>query len=158
VGVEVVADFRPRDDALDQSAAAPSGLAAALNEEELAGPLRLRQGGGVVGEPGDGPAVVEIRVRGHRDASPPGREFRFLLQRRVLPLYDRRVAQPTKPLPPVLREPPPMRTGTTGLRATLLLAGTPLLAGPTPADNWPRFRGPNGTGTAADKDVPLKWS
>jgi outer membrane protein assembly factor BamB len=24
--------------------------------------------------------------------------------------------------------------------------------------NWPRFRGPNGTGTVADKDVPLKWS
>jgi outer membrane protein assembly factor BamB len=26
------------------------------------------------------------------------------------------------------------------------------------ADNWPRFRGPNGTGVAADKDVPVQWS
>lgn len=33
----------------------------------------------------------------------------------------------------------------------LLLVG--LLAG---AD-WPRFRGPNGTGTVIDKDVPIKW-
>jgi outer membrane protein assembly factor BamB len=23
--------------------------------------------------------------------------------------------------------------------------------------DWPRFRGPNGTGTSADKDVPVKW-
>ncbi|HTU23229.1 MAG TPA: PQQ-binding-like beta-propeller repeat protein [Gemmataceae bacterium] len=26
------------------------------------------------------------------------------------------------------------------------------------AADWPRFRGPNGAGTAADKDVPVKWS
>lgn len=26
------------------------------------------------------------------------------------------------------------------------------------ADNWPRFRGPNGTGVAADKDVPVQWT
>jgi outer membrane protein assembly factor BamB len=26
------------------------------------------------------------------------------------------------------------------------------------AGNWPRFRGPNGTGVAADKDVPVSWS
>ena len=26
------------------------------------------------------------------------------------------------------------------------------------ADNWPRFRGPNGTGVSADKDVPVKWT
>jgi outer membrane protein assembly factor BamB len=26
------------------------------------------------------------------------------------------------------------------------------------AENWPRFRGPNGTGVSADKDVPIKWS
>ena len=25
------------------------------------------------------------------------------------------------------------------------------------ADDWPRFRGPNGTGTVADKDVPVRW-
>jgi outer membrane protein assembly factor BamB len=27
----------------------------------------------------------------------------------------------------------------------------------TTAANWPRFRGPNGTGIAADKDIPVKW-
>ncbi len=26
------------------------------------------------------------------------------------------------------------------------------------ADDWPRFRGPNGTGVSADKDVPVKWT
>lgn len=26
------------------------------------------------------------------------------------------------------------------------------------ADNWSRFRGPNGTGIAADKDIPIHWS
>jgi outer membrane protein assembly factor BamB len=26
------------------------------------------------------------------------------------------------------------------------------------ADNWPRFRGPNGTGIANDKDVPVEWN
>src|SRR5260370_20058916 len=26
------------------------------------------------------------------------------------------------------------------------------------AAEWSRFRGPNGTGTAADKDVPVQWS
>src|SRR5689334_1255089 len=26
------------------------------------------------------------------------------------------------------------------------------------AADWPRFRGPNGAGTVADKDVPVKWS
>src|SRR5262249_43809549 len=24
--------------------------------------------------------------------------------------------------------------------------------------NWPRFRGPNGSGTAADKDIPVAWT
>jgi outer membrane protein assembly factor BamB len=27
-----------------------------------------------------------------------------------------------------------------------------------PAANWPRFRGPNGAGIAADKNIPVKWS
>ncbi len=27
-----------------------------------------------------------------------------------------------------------------------------------PAADWPRFRGPNGTGASADKDVPVQWS
>jgi outer membrane protein assembly factor BamB len=26
------------------------------------------------------------------------------------------------------------------------------------AANWPRFRGPNGTGVAADKDIPIRWT
>jgi outer membrane protein assembly factor BamB len=26
------------------------------------------------------------------------------------------------------------------------------------ASDWPRFRGPNGAGTSADKDVPVKWT
>ncbi len=26
------------------------------------------------------------------------------------------------------------------------------------AGDWPRFRGPNGTGIALDKDVPVKWT
>jgi outer membrane protein assembly factor BamB len=33
-----------------------------------------------------------------------------------------------------------------------------LVAGAASAADWPRFRGPNGTGIAADKDVPLKWA
>jgi outer membrane protein assembly factor BamB len=41
----------------------------------------------------------------------------------------------------------------TALAAVLTL----LAVTTTSADNWPRFRGPNGTGVAADKDVPIKW-
>jgi outer membrane protein assembly factor BamB len=26
------------------------------------------------------------------------------------------------------------------------------------AENWPRFRGPNGTGTASDQDIPVSWN
>src|SRR5262249_51253977 len=25
------------------------------------------------------------------------------------------------------------------------------------ADNWPRFRGPNGTGISSDKNIPVRW-
>jgi outer membrane protein assembly factor BamB len=35
-----------------------------------------------------------------------------------------------------------------------LLFGCALAAGA----NWPRFRGPNGTGVASDKDVPVQWT
>jgi outer membrane protein assembly factor BamB len=44
-----------------------------------------------------------------------------------------------------------------GLRLALLLCGLSAcgLAG---AADWPRFRGPNGAGTAADKDVPVRWA
>jgi outer membrane protein assembly factor BamB len=38
---------------------------------------------------------------------------------------------------------------------TILLLGG---AGEAIAGNWPRFRGPNGTGVATDKDVPLHWT
>jgi outer membrane protein assembly factor BamB len=42
---------------------------------------------------------------------------------------------------------------------TAFAAALVFLAVPTTsADNWPRFRGPNGTGVAADKDVPVKWA
>src|SRR5690242_188958 len=37
----------------------------------------------------------------------------------------------------------------------LLIVG---LTGGTGADHWDRFRGPNGTGTVDDKDVPLTFS
>lgn len=33
-----------------------------------------------------------------------------------------------------------------------------LACGLAGAGDWPRFRGPNGTGIAADKDVPIKWT
>jgi outer membrane protein assembly factor BamB len=33
-----------------------------------------------------------------------------------------------------------------------------LFATPALADNWPRFQGPNGTGTASDKNVPVKFA
>lgn len=33
-----------------------------------------------------------------------------------------------------------------------------LLASLAHGENWPRFRGPNGTGVSTDKDVPVKWS
>jgi len=45
-----------------------------------------------------------------------------------------------------------------GYRAFLVLGGLLLLAGLAAAGNWPRFRGPNGTGTVDDKDVPIHWS
>jgi outer membrane protein assembly factor BamB len=39
-----------------------------------------------------------------------------------------------------------------------LVLGVLLAAAATAsADNWPRFRGPNGTGVAADKGIPVKW-
>jgi outer membrane protein assembly factor BamB len=40
----------------------------------------------------------------------------------------------------------------------LALAGCMALAATVAADNWPRFRGPNGTGISADKDIPVKWT
>jgi outer membrane protein assembly factor BamB len=40
--------------------------------------------------------------------------------------------------------------------ATLVILGC--LVVPASAANWPRFRGPNGTGISDDKDVPVEWS
>lgn len=33
-----------------------------------------------------------------------------------------------------------------------------LWSAPTLADNWPAWSGPNGLGTSAEKNLPLKWS
>ena len=43
---------------------------------------------------------------------------------------------------------------------TLFLAGlAPLAALCSAAEsNWPRFRGPNGTGSSPDKEVPATWT
>jgi outer membrane protein assembly factor BamB len=32
------------------------------------------------------------------------------------------------------------------------------MTGPTPASDWPRFRGPNGAGIASDKEIPVHWT
>jgi len=39
----------------------------------------------------------------------------------------------------------------------LVLGAVICAAGATSADNWPRFRGPNGAGAAEDNDIPVKW-
>lgn len=36
----------------------------------------------------------------------------------------------------------------------LVVAGLPAAAG---GDDWPQFRGPNGSATSADKDLPATW-
>jgi hypothetical protein len=33
-----------------------------------------------------------------------------------------------------------------------------LLANPLSAENWPRFRGPNGSGISQQKGLPITWS
>src|ERR1700676_3944555 len=38
-----------------------------------------------------------------------------------------------------------------------LLAGSFLTCQRASADNWPRFRGPNGTGIALDKNIPVRF-
>jgi outer membrane protein assembly factor BamB len=43
-------------------------------------------------------------------------------------------------------------------RCLLLLLAATLAAGLLPAADWTRFRGPNGTGIADDKGVPIKWT
>jgi outer membrane protein assembly factor BamB len=51
-----------------------------------------------------------------------------------------------------------LRDGRSGLRVLLVLCGVLCLATAALAGNWPRFRGPNGTGTAEDKDIPVTFS
>ncbi len=51
-----------------------------------------------------------------------------------------------------------MRTATIGLRLVLVLGLGCALTAAARAGNWPRFRGPNGTGIAADKDIPVHWT
>jgi outer membrane protein assembly factor BamB len=42
--------------------------------------------------------------------------------------------------------------------AVLLAACLTLTTVPASGGDWPRFRGPNGTGTVDDRDVPVRWS
>ena len=51
-----------------------------------------------------------------------------------------------------------LKKHTLGLQLGLVLGCGLLTAFPALSSSWPRFRGPNGTGTAADKDIPLHWS
>jgi outer membrane protein assembly factor BamB len=51
-----------------------------------------------------------------------------------------------------------MRKGTAALPVLLLLGWFIAPDGESNAANWPRFRGPNGAGMAADKDIPVEWS
>lgn len=51
------------------------------------------------------------------------------------------------------------------MQSRIIAVGASLLVGwviglnqPASAANWPRFRGPNGTGIAADKDIPVEWN
>ena len=44
------------------------------------------------------------------------------------------------------------------LRWLLALGFCFLVLSTLSAENWPRFRGPNGTGTSKDKDIPIEWN
>jgi outer membrane protein assembly factor BamB len=50
-----------------------------------------------------------------------------------------------------------MPRGKLALRLSLLACCAAALAGTAPAGNWPRFRGPNGSGVADDKGIPVRW-
>lgn len=51
-----------------------------------------------------------------------------------------------------------MRKAKLGLGLFLLVCGVVGDERHTEAANWPRFRGPNGTGIAMDTDIPVQWS
>ena len=44
------------------------------------------------------------------------------------------------------------------LRLALLTISLALMVPAADAENWPRFRGPNGDGVSASKDVPVQWN
>jgi outer membrane protein assembly factor BamB len=51
-----------------------------------------------------------------------------------------------------------MRRVRTSLPVCLVLGSWVVCCSGVNADSWSRFRGPNGTGIAADRDVPVKWN
>jgi len=51
-----------------------------------------------------------------------------------------------------------MRNGIVGLGMLLLGLWAVTYEPEAAASNWPRFRGPNGTGVATDKDIPIEWN
>jgi len=51
-----------------------------------------------------------------------------------------------------------MRQLRTQLPIILVVLAIVSSAEPTSAASWPRFRGPNGTGIATDKDIPVQWT
>lgn len=51
-----------------------------------------------------------------------------------------------------------MRWGVSGLRLILTTFCVVTFLASASADNWPRFRGPNGTGVCADRHIPVTWS
>src|SRR5690349_19128499 len=46
----------------------------------------------------------------------------------------------------------------TGLQIFIVLAGVFAAAEQGFGSPWPRFRGPNGTGIATDRDIPVQWT
>jgi outer membrane protein assembly factor BamB len=51
-----------------------------------------------------------------------------------------------------------MSRGKLGLRLLMAVSVVAALVGLVEAGNWPRFRGPNGSGVADDKGIPVKWT
>src|SRR5262245_23290081 len=44
------------------------------------------------------------------------------------------------------------------LSVVCLFAGSVTLAGRTSAEDWPGWRGPNGSGITTEKNLPVRWS
>src|SRR5437660_12846658 len=65
------------------------------------------------------------------------------------------------PFPPDLCPPLHRETATTmnirKLACLVLLCATTMTVSASAGD-WPRFQGPNGTGTSQDRGVPVKWT